>query len=1031
MNLKRVFPLSSLVLGAFLCQIHVPTAMGQVRPRVSEAVDEARRITLSGNVHPLARAEFYRGAVAESQPINRVLLLLKRSDEQEAALQDALSKLQDKSSPTFHQWLTPEQFGAQFGPADADIQAVTDWLTRQGFTDGKIYSGKTVIEFSGSAGQVQRAFGTAIHNYQVNGKTYSANASDPQIPAALAPVVTGIVSLHNFPKSSHLRRVGVFRKGKPVGPVDPLYSAAGGGYFVGPADFAAIYNTAGLLSAGNDGTGQVIAIVGETNINVSDIQSFRTLFNLPANFSSANVIVNGEDPGITSTDEETEADLDVEWSGAVARGAQIKFVTSSSTASTAGIDLSALYIIEHNLAGVMSESYGACEPSLGSAGNSFYNSLWEQAAAQGITAILSAGDGGSAGCDDFNTQPTATRGLAISGLASTPFNIAVGGTDFDQQNKWQQYWSFSNDPVTSQSALGYIPETAWNDSCADSGLSGCTTASASNIVAGSGGPSTVYAKPSWQIGTTGMPNDNKRDLPDVSLFSGNGLTESAYIVCQADVTPAVSSCNLAIEGYSFIAVGGTSAAAPAFAGVLAMVNQKTASRQGNANHVLYQLVKQTGATCNSTLAPATGNTCSFYDITKGNNSVPCAGNTANCSSKVTGGFGVLVGPTGQPAWPTSTGYDMATGLGTVNAANMVNNWSSVATTPTKTTLPLNPATNIPHGTSQSVGVNINASETSGTGEPGGDVSVIATMPGGTTRGLDQFRLTSGATSGAKTASLPGGSYSVSAHYAGDGTNAPSDSSPVSVTVNSEGSETFIVVPLYDPTSGTLVNGNASSVSYASPYRIRIYVTNSSSAANPSGPPNPTCDQVNQYTCPTGTVTLTANGQPVDRPNGIYQVNDIGYTRDINPTLTGGSYSLVALYLGDGSYSGGTFATTTFASTPATTRILPSNPPLSPQMSTPFNLAVILTTNVFGVMPSCNFTFYDGTTALPGTVTCAWQANGPFLYTSLPITQATSGTHTYSAKFAGDQNYAPAASSPMTTQVFYGTSYALTMNPITV
>jgi len=243
MNLKRVFPLSSLVLGAFLCQIHVPAAIGQVRPRVSEAVDDARRITLSGNVHPLARAEFDRGAVAESQPINRILLLLKRSDEQEVALQDALAKLQDKSSPTFHQWLTPEQFGAQFGPADADIQVVTDWLTRQGFTVGKIYSGKAVIEISGSAGQVQRAFGTAIHNFQVNGKTYSANASDPQIPAALAPVVTGIVSLHNFPRDFYARRFGNLHiaAGKRV--VEPLVTlpnpfGQGPFYGVGPGDFA-------------------------------------------------------------------------------------------------------------------------------------------------------------------------------------------------------------------------------------------------------------------------------------------------------------------------------------------------------------------------------------------------------------------------------------------------------------------------------------------------------------------------------------------------------------------------------------------------------------------------------------------------------------------------------------------------------------------------------------------------------------------------------------------------------------------------
>src|SRR5580704_16842402 len=268
MNLQRVVLRGLLVFGIGLCQIHVQTATGQVRPRVMEAVDDARRITLSGNVHPLARAEFDRGAVEESQPMNRILLLLKRSNEQEAALQDTLAKQQDKSSPSFHQWLTPEQFGAQFGPADADIQAVTDWLTRQGFSIGKIYSGKTVIEFSGTAGQVQRAFGTTIHNYQVNGKTYSANASDPQIPSALAPVVTGIVSLHNFPRDFYARRFGILRKAAGKSAVEPLVTlpnpfGPGSFYGVGPGDFAKIYGvppTRGNQALPCNGAVQTIAI---------------------------------------------------------------------------------------------------------------------------------------------------------------------------------------------------------------------------------------------------------------------------------------------------------------------------------------------------------------------------------------------------------------------------------------------------------------------------------------------------------------------------------------------------------------------------------------------------------------------------------------------------------------------------------------------------------------------------------------------------------------------------------------------------
>ncbi|HEY1469152.1 MAG TPA: S53 family peptidase [Candidatus Acidoferrum sp.] len=572
----------------FLFLIGGSAARGQVRPRVVEAVSNDQRITLKGSVHPLARAEFDRGAVVESQPMTRMLLLLKRSDDQEAALQQYLDAQQDKSSPNYHVWLTPEEFGAKYGPADADVQAVTDWLTSQGFTVDKIYSGKTVIEFSGTAGGVQGAFGTAIRNFEIGGKTYSANASDPQIPSALAPVVAGIVSLNNFPRKSFVRIVGQARKipGKPG--LEPLLTFPfrnGTFYGLGPGDFATIYNTAPLLN-GNpkiDGTGQTIAIVGETNINVKDVQDFRAMFGLPANFDATNVILNGEDPGITSQGEEGEADLDVEWSGAVAPGAIVNFVVSASTPASAGIDLSALYIVEHNLAGQMSESYGGCESGLGTV-NVFYDSLWQQAAAQGITVMVSTGDNRSAGCDDFNAPIPASQGLAVNGLASTPYNVAVGGTDFDQMNKWSSFWSATNS-ATGTSARSYIPEIPWNQSCAQIGLTGCganAPGGSINIVAGSGGPSKTYGKPTWQIGATGMPNDSHRDLPDVSLFASAGFTGT--LTC--DIT------NVSSGALDFGIVGGTSASSPAFAGIMALVNQYEANnggtnRQGNANNVLY------------------------------------------------------------------------------------------------------------------------------------------------------------------------------------------------------------------------------------------------------------------------------------------------------------------------------------------------------------------------------------------------------------------------------------------------------------
>ena len=1038
-------------LCVFLFLIGGSAVSGQVRSRVVQAVRNDQRITLKGNVHPLARVEFDRGAVAESQPMTRMLLLLKRGDDQEAALQQYLDSQQDKSSPNYHAWLTPAEFGAKYGPADADVQAVTDWLTGQGFTVEKVYSSKTVIEFSGTAGAVQSGFNTAVRNFEIGGKTYQANASNPQIPAALAPVVVGIVSLNNFPRQSQVRNVGQARKvaGKPG--LEPLLTfpfpgGNGSFYGLGPGDFATIYNTAPLLT-GNpkiDGTGQTIAIVGETNINVKDVQDFRAMFGLPANFDTSNVILNGEDPGITSQGEEGEADLDVEWSGAVAPGATVKFVVSASTPASAGIDLSALYIVEHNLAGAMSESYGGCESGLGSAGNAFYNSLWQQAAAQGITVMVSSGDNGSAGCDDFNNANAASQGLAVNGLASTPYNVAVGGTDFDQVNKWSSFWGATNS-ATGTSALGYIPEIPWNQSCAQIGLSGCganAPGGSLNIVAGSGGASSTYAKPTWQMGVPGMPNDSHRDLPDVSLFASPGFDGTGYIYCQSDQTiTGAAMCdisNVNNGGLDFGIVGGTSVSSPAFAGIMALVNQSEASqgrtnRQGNANNVLYALAKKAGASCTSTVGEA--GTCIFNDVTKGNsvlpsggvgvgtNSVPCQGGTANCSSNVASQTGVLVKP-GSPtseAWTAGTGYDTATGLGSVNAKNLAAQWATVNRVATSTTLTLSKTTGITHGTGENVGVNVTVTPTSATGS----VSLIAKFTDGTTQGLDQFTLVSGKVVNGTTSSLPGGTYTVTAHYAGDGTNAPSDSTAVNVAVTPENSKTFIVVPTFD-LNENLLNGNATSVPYGSNYIIRMYVTDNNGVPSATGAPSPTCAMENALACPSGTVTLTDSGAAVGTGGGgtgIYNLNSQGYTRNLSPNLTGGTHTLLASYSGDGSYHASNSGAVTFTVTPAATQIQMDSAPVSVLPGQTFQLEANVTSQTVAgsAQPGGTVTFYDGGTLLPGPVQITQGGNGQIYADIYNISFTSPGPHSISAKYSGDSNYTGSTSNPVTVVCLIPTS----------
>jgi hypothetical protein len=881
----------------------------------------------------------------------------------------------------------------------------------------------------------------------------------------LSPVVTGVVSLHNFPRKSQAKILGQFRRTVGKAGLDPLFSFPdpfNGRTFYGlaPGDFATIYNSKPLIAAGNDGTGQTIAIVGETNINVQDVQQFRKMFGLPANFDATNVILNGEDPGITSLGEEGEADLDTEWSGAVAPGATVKLVVSASTPASAGIDLSALYIIEHNLAGVMSESYGECEQALGAAGNAFYNSLWEQAAAQGITVLLSSGDGGSAGCDDFNMPQPATRGLAVSGLASTPFNVSVGGTDFDEVNNWVAYWNPTND-ATGTSAKSYIPEIPWTQNCAQIGLTGCGPSAPNgsvNIVAGSGGASSVYGKPLWQVGVAGVPNDSHRDQPDISLFASPGFNGTGYVYCQSDQTiSGAAACDLtnASNGtLDFGIVGGTSASAPAFAGIMALVNQKQSSvqnpapRQGNANYVLYALAKKSGASCASSAAEAAG--CVFNDVTKGNsvlptglpgvgtNSVPCRGGSLNCSVNTVGSNGVLVDPsrTTTEAWTATAGYDMTTGLGTVNANNLATNWGSASTIATTTTLTLSPTTGITHGTTENVTVGITVKPNIGTGVPAGDVSLIATFPGGSTVGFDHFTLASGAVSGVKTQSLPGGTYTVSAHYTGDGTNAPSDSTPVSVTVGQEGSQTFIVVPTFDPQTGMQVNGNATSAKYGSRYIIRAYVTDKNGVASPTGPPSPTCYTENLLTCPTGTISLTANASPID--GGAFALNNQGYTRDITPTLTGGTYPLIAQYSGDSSYNPSTSATDTITITSADTTMSVPYIPYSPVIvGTPVSVSSNLISNLYsGVAPTGTITFFDGTTPIPGTVTYSSRPGQPgaldaSISGSMMVNFTASGTRSITAQYSGDASYSASTSFAWDATVLYPTTMTLTADSTTI
>jgi hypothetical protein len=1046
-----------------------------VHPRVTQAVDMNNLVTLRGNVHPLARPEYDQGVAPDDLLMKRILMVLQRGAEQEASLRQFLDQQQVKTSAQFHQWLTPEQFGQQFGPAGSDLQAVTDWLTAQGFQVSKVAAGRTVIEFSGTAGLVRQVLGTEIHKFRVNSGDYWANVSDPQIPAALAPVVTGFDSLNNFPRKPLHENLGTFSRSKATGEVKPLFSvptscAGGSGtcydLALGPTDFATIYNVAPLWSAGTTGTGQTIAVVGQTNINIQDVRDFRTMFGLPAN--DPNIILDGPDPGITATDE-TEADLDVEWSGAVAEGATIDLVVSESTETTAGIDLSALYIIDNNLASVMSISYGDCEAE-GAATNAFHSTLWEQAAAEGITVVAGSGDSGSAGCDT-SPELVAQYGLAVSGLASTPFDVAVGGTDFNDLSSFSTYWNQTNAPTYENSAKSYIPEMPWNNSCGSSGvLTGCASASSTDLSsglelsAGGGGPSSCanpsgtfpsvtcpgggYAKPAWQSGT-GVPSDGVRDTPDISLFAGDGYNGTFYVICQMDANAAKggssSSCDLNLNTpyEDFQGVGGTSASTQAFAGIMALVNQAH-GRQGNANYVLYPLAAQAGNTCVSNTAAVTNASCIFYDIDNATGSttvnsgisVACQGGTPNCSNTSTAAnqYGIMVsGSPAAAAYSTTTGYDLATGLGSVNAANLVNHWASNFTTSTiSLQLSTNPATN-PVTQVHGQPVNFSISVT-GAGTPSGDVSLIAQTGAASnnTTGIGPFRLINGNVSGS-TIMLPGSPspYNVTAHYAGNGKFGASDSTPgVPVTISKENSATEVRLVTSDPASGqSTYFSSATSVSYGSPYVLRMDVTNHSGnlCAN-------TVTEVVSYACPTGNLTVspapTDVNAPADDNPGHYTLNTQGYAEDEPIQQSPGLYNFVATYAGDNSYNGSTSSTLPVTVTAAQTTTTISGVPASGVAGAQITVTAVVSTESNGAAPTGTIQLLNNGSPLGNAVVVSGIAGSAGNSTSA-MAQATvtatlpSGGASISAKYSGDTNYAPSNSAATSVAT---SDFGLSANP---
>jgi subtilase family serine protease len=597
------------------------------------------------------------GPLPADRQMTPMTLLLARPAEREAAFLALLAEQQNPASPQYHHWLTPAEVGERFGLSENDLAALTGWLQGNGLVVNQVSQSRAFITFSGSAAAVGRAFHTEVHRYSVLGTERFSVSSDPQLPQTLIASIHAVRGLYTVEEHPNHRA--------EVQSADPLVTSSTGTHYLAPADFATIYSAPSNWT----GAGQTIGIVGRSRTNFADFANFRSKTGV--NFYNPNEIIptayGGLDPGAayttqqpaSLTGEQGEATLDVLRAGSTAPGAQLLLVVATS--ASGGIDADTEYLVDTTPvpAQAINISFGNCESVAGSSSVTFWDTLFQQAAAEGISVFVSSGDSGAAGCDgDFNPPPANPAPISPNYICSSSYATCVGGTEFNDTNDPSAYWSSSNSSYL-ESAYGYIPEGGWNDPL--------TSSSTPQIAASGGGVSAYIATPSWQAGT-GVPTARAgRYTPDVS-FSGS--CHDGYFGCFA---AGGGSCVTGTNGsFSFESFCGTSAAAPAMAGVAALLDQKMGTAQGNLNPGLYATATSSGAAFNDVTVASSGvSNCSVNTPSMCNNSAP---GTSGLSG---GEAGYLVG----------AGYDQVTGLGSLNVASFLNNFAAK----TRPTVSVNPS----------------------------------------------------------------------------------------------------------------------------------------------------------------------------------------------------------------------------------------------------------------------------------------------------------------------------------------------------
>jgi Pro-kumamolisin, activation domain/Bacterial Ig-like domain (group 3) len=963
----------AVFLALSLCAFLPSEGQTSRKPVITGPVDSGTTVVLAGSKHQLVQPRFDVGAVDPGLKMTRVILALSTTQEAQAGLQTLLDHQQDRTSPDYHHWLTPEEFGQKFGPAPQDILTIQGWLEQQGLQVTAVAKSGLWMEFSGTSAQIERAFQTQMRQYQVSGEMHIANASELSIPAALAPVVQGVVSLHNFFKKPLIGRHSQARSNgdgtyTPISSDATLTGSNGPIHALTPGDYANIYDLNPLYQAtptALNGAGVQIGLVARSDISANDFTGFRILTNLsPSNVT--NVLTQPPDPGFDPTSGDAlEATLDAEWSGGVAQGANIQVIVSASTITTDGVDLSSAYAVDHNLTDILSVSFGECELGLGTSENQFFNSLWQQAAAQGMSVFVSSGDNGAAGCDPTHSATAAVHGLAVSGLASTPFNTAVGGTQFSDPTP-ATFWSATNG-TGGVSVNGYIPETVWNETCDPNTVGSPCAGQGFFLDAGSGGKSTVYPKPAWQAGFPAAPADTSRDIPDVSLSAAG---HDGYIVCFN------SSCAQSLVHV----VGGTSASSPAFAGIMAIVDQVLGGRQGLANYTLYRLARNASASCSSSArtvpsvpAPAA---CIFNDVTTGNNSVP-----------------------GLTGFSAVSGFDLATGLGSVNAANLISAWRSLTGAATTTTLSstLGGTVSAAHGAGVPLTINVTNPNTPA---PSGAVALLSTLNSSTSIGsvvLTPSSSTTGTFNG-NVFDLPGGTYTISAHYAGDSVTAPSSSAPLSVTITPEPSTTAIRA--FQVSSSNVPVSPSNSFAYGDTIFLLANVIPVSTHGVPTGSISfVDTSAVPQINLASTALNFEGEAHVLISANGFGSLQALGL----------GTHVIKSTYAGDTSFTPGTQGSVTLT-------IGKGNPKITVGSSTfiaglPGSISAgVHTAGV--ITPTGTVQFLDGGIPLGAPVTLD-ASGGAVVHTTFQ----NEGTHSFSVSYSGDATYNAEVSAPTAGAVF--------------